>query len=142
MSTLARFSWPTILKAVGIIIGITVVYAFLVPVVATLALKLGHTGYVSGNEIYRWLYWIIAWVLTIWQGSYMLRKVHDQIIDDMLVTAVVAALLLLVVKFVVWIVYEPINSDGGRLFAITPIDVGGALILPVVALIAARINKF
>ncbi len=137
-----RFSWPTILRGTAIIVGVTAAVGFIVPIVATLALGLVNTGRVSGNEIYRWGYWVIAWGMTFWLGSQMIKKVSDRIIDDMLAASVVIALLLLVLKFVVWIVFEPVDADGKSLFAITGIDVFGAIGMVLVGLIAARINRY
>lgn len=142
MADQPRFDRGAILRASAIIIGGAAVFGLAVPIIGALAVSSWDTLKVSGNEIYRWAYWAIAWALTVWQGSWMLRKVHDRIIDDMIVTAALSAILLLVVKFIVWIAYEPISSDGVYLFAITPIDVGGALMLVVVALIGARANRY
>ncbi len=72
----------------------------------------------------------------------MIRQVHERIIDDMLVTSVIAAVVLIIVKFIVWIAYEPVGSEGQPLFAITGIDAGGALMLIVVAMIGARANRY
>lgn len=72
----------------------------------------------------------------------MIREVHERIIDDMLVTSAIAAVALIIFKFVIWIAYEPIGSEGQRLFAITGIDAGGALMLIVVAMIGARANRY
>jgi hypothetical protein len=137
-----RFDRAAIIRAAAIIIGGAAIFGLVVPVVGALAVGPWDTLKVSGNEIYRWAYWAIAWALTIWQGSWMIRHVHERIIDDMIVTSVVAAIVLMIVKFIVWIAYEPLNSEGARLFAVTSIDVGGALMLVVVALVGARINRY
>lgn len=139
----SRFDWPAIIRASAFIVGITALYAFVVPVAGAFAVAEWDTLILSGNEIYRWLFWIIAWGITVWQGSWMLNEVHDRIIDDMLVTSVVAAIALLIVKFIIWIVYWPMDAETlVRYGPITPIDAGGALMLVVVALIAARANRF
>jgi hypothetical protein len=96
---------------------------------------------VSGNQIYRWAFWALGWGLTIWQGSWMLRHVGERIIDDMLVTAGITALGLLAVKVIVWIAYQP-RASGGDLLPITGIDAAGALALIIIALVAARVNRF
>jgi hypothetical protein len=138
----SRFDWGAIGRASLIIIGVTAVFGLVVPVVGAMAIADWDTLKVSGNEIYRWAYWAIAWGLTVWQGSWMIRHVHERIIDDMLVTSVIAAIVLIIVKVVVWIAYEPTGSEGQRLFAVTGIDAGGALMLVVVAMIGARINRY
>ena len=138
-----RFDWPSILKATALIAGITAAVGIVVPLALTPALKLYHTGIVAGHEVYRWGFWAVAWGLTVWQGSVMLRKVHDAIIDDMLLTAVVAGVLLLVVKAVLTLVYVPLHEIGDpQPFPFTALDVGGAMVMAVVALIASRINKY
>ena len=137
-----RFDWHAIIRVSGIIIGVTAAFGLIVPVVGALARESWNTQNLSGNEIYRWVYWAIAWALTVWQGSWMLREVHDRIIDDMLITSVLAGVILLIVKIVINILYWPISSDGDTLPLITAIDAGGALMLIVVALIGARINKY
>ena len=142
MSEEPRFDWPSIFRASGIIIGVTVAIGFIVPVVGSLALGLSKTGYVAGNALFSWAFWVIAWSLTIWQGAWILRHVGDKIIDDMLVVAVICALALIVIKFIIGLVYDPLDAAGQRLFPISAIDAGGALMLLVVALIAARINRY
>jgi hypothetical protein len=137
-----RFDMPAILRALAIIVGVTGLFGFLVPVVVTLAFKLVNTGPAAGNEIFRWAFWAIAWALTIWQGSVMLRRVHDAIIDDMILTAAIAAVLLLIIKFIMALVYVPIRSNGELVPLLSTIDVGGALILIVVAVIGSRTNRF
>ena len=72
----------------------------------------------------------------------MLRTVGDRIIDDMLVTSIIVAILLLIVKIIVWLAYEPTGPSGDALLPITGLDAGAALVLLVVALIAARTNRF
>ncbi len=138
----SRFDWGAIGRVSLIIIGVTVVFGFAVPVLGAVAVAGWDTLKVSGNEIYRWAYWAIAWALTIWQGSWMLREVHERIIDDMLVTSVIAAVVLVIFKVIIWFVYEPIGSEGQPLFPITGIDAGGALMLIVVAMIGARANRY
>ncbi len=140
--TTSRFDWPAIFRASGIVAGVTAAFGLLVPLVGALAVPAWDTLIVSGSEIYRWLYWALAWVLMFLQGSWMLRMVHDRIIDDMLVTGAIVMVILLVVKFIVWIAYWPVGSEGQRLLPITFIDVAGALLTFVVALIAARTNRF
>ncbi len=141
-----RFDRAAILRTSAIIIGGAALFGFLVPL-AGVFIAPWNTRNVSGSEIYRWAYWAIAWALTIWQASWMIREVHERIIDDMIVTAIIVAVVLVIVKFVIWIVYDPrINWDpvtlGDRLGPITAIDAGGALMLIVVALIGARINRY
>jgi hypothetical protein len=137
-----RFDWGAILRASGIIIGIATVYAFVVPIAGAFADGDGpiSTGTVAANQIYRWLFWALAWGVTIWQGAWMIRQVHDRIIDDMLVTAVIVGVVLLIVKIVVWAIY--IVGSEQDIFPITGIDAAGALTLVVVALIGARANRY
>jgi hypothetical protein len=132
-----RFYWPGIFRVVGIVVGGAAAIGFIIPPAATLAFKLYNTGTVADNEIYQAAYWVVAWALTIWQGSWMLRRVGDKIIDDMLVMSIIAAPVLVVIKIVINLIYVPIESGilGG-------IDAGGALLLIVVALVAARVNKY
>lgn len=139
-----RFDRRAILRALLVIVGGTALAALLVPVAGALIDGDGPltTENVSGHTIYQWGIWVLAWGLTIWQGAWMLRTVGEKIIDDMLVTGILAAVLLVVVKVVVWIIYWPLDSTGTRLAPITPIDVGGALLMLVVAVIAARVNRY
>jgi hypothetical protein len=137
-----RFDMPAIFRALAVIVGVTGLFGFLVPAVVTMAFNPGPTGPAAGNEIFRWAFWAIAWALTIWQGSVMLRRVHDAIIDDMILTAAIAAVLLLIVKFIMALVYVPVNDEGELLPLISTIDAGGALILIVVAVIGSRANRF
>lgn len=117
------------------ICGGAALVGFAVPLIATPLLKLYNTGVVAGNEIYIISFWLVAWALTVVQGVWMLKHVGDKIIDDMLVTAIICALVLVVVRFIIWIVYEPPSPFTG-------LDAGGALLLIVVALIAARANRY
>jgi hypothetical protein len=137
-----RFDIPAIFRALAIIVGVTGLFGFLVPVIVTLAFKLVNTGPAAGNEIFRWAFWAVAWALTIWQGSVMLRRVHDAIIDDMILTAAIAAVLLLIIKFIMALVYVPVRSNGELVPLLSTIDMGGALILIVVAVIGSRANRF
>jgi hypothetical protein len=135
MSEEPRFDWGGILRSSGIIIGGAAVVGFLVPPIFTLAFSLGTTQVVADNVIYWIAYWAVAWGLTFVQGAWMLRNVGDKIIDDMLVIAIISALGLVILRFVLWLVYEPQQ-------AFTTLDAGGALLLIVVALIGARTNRF
>lgn len=144
-----RLDWSAILRSVAIVVAVTTAYALIVPIIGALLVRevipLPHDWDVlkiSGHEIYRALYWVLAWGLIVWRGAAMIREVHERIIDDILVASALIAVIMLAVKFIVWIFYEPINSDGMRLFPITAFDVGGALLLFVAALIAARINRY
>lgn len=136
-----RFDWPAIFRVAGIIVAGAAAAGFIVPPAITLALGLYDTGIVAGNEIYHWFFWIVAWGLTVWQASWMLRRVGDKIIDDMLVVSMIAAAALVVVKLVIAFAYQPIGSDG-QPFVLSGIDAGGALMVIVVALVGARINKY
>ena len=138
----ARFDWGAIARATGIIVGGTALIGVIVPLALTVLLKLGHTGRVAGNDIYRWGFWAVAWALTLWQGTTMLRRVHDAIIDDMIVTAVLSAVILFFVKLLLNLTLEPLNEQGALLPVVTAIDTGGALVLVVVAIISARVNRF
>ncbi len=138
----SRFDWPAILRASGIIIGIAAAYAFVVPVAGALVLESWDTLTISGHEIYRWLFWALAWGLVVWQGNWMLNAVHDRVIDDMMVVGAVTALALLVVKVIVWFAFWPTNGAGERLLLIAPLDVAGALMIFVAAFVAARANQF
>jgi hypothetical protein len=137
-----RFSWPAIFRVVGIVVGVTAAVGLVIPLAVTPAFKLYNTGVVAGNEIYQWAFWVVAWALTIWQGAWMLRRVGDKIIDDMLVVSLIAAPALVVIKLIIAFAYQPIGSDGQPLTILTAIDAGGALMLIVVALVGARINKY
>jgi hypothetical protein len=132
-----RFDWPAIFRVVGIVVAGAAAVGFIVPPVATLAFKLYNTGVAADNEIYQVVYWVVAWGLTIWQGSWMLRRVGDKIIDDMLVMSIIAAPTLMLLKIIINLIYVPIES--GILGAI---DAGGALLLIVAALVGARVNKY
>jgi hypothetical protein len=130
-----RFNWPAIFRVVGIVVAGPVALGLIVPPIATLALKLYTTGIAADNEIYQWAYWVVAWGLTIWQGSWMLRRVGDKIIDDMLVMSMIAAPILVVLKMIINLIYAASQILGAA-------DAGGALVLIVVALIGARVNKY
>ncbi len=139
--------WRAIFRVAGIVTGATALFGIAIPLIgALIGEAVGGTGplntrVISGHELYRWLYWAVSWGVMFWQGQWMLRRVGKQNINDMLVTAIITAVALMIVKFVVWIVYDPVNS-GQRLFAITAIDAMGALALLIVGFIAARINAF
>jgi hypothetical protein len=136
-----RFDWSAIFRVVAIVVAGAGVIGFAVPPIATLAFGLYNTGIAAGNEIYQWIYWAAAWGLTIWQGAWMLRRVGDKIIDDMLVMSMIAAAVLVLLKIVINFIYLPVSSDG-QSFILSGIDAGGALMLIVVALIGARINRY
>ena len=139
--------WRAIFRVAGIVTGATALFGIAIPLIgALIGEAVGGTGplntrVISGHELYRWLYWAVSWGVMFWQGQWMLRRVGKQNINDMLVTAIITAVALIIAKFVVWIVYDPVNS-GQRLFAITAIDAMGALALLIVGFIAARINAF
>lgn len=139
-----RFDWGAIFRACGIIAGGSAAYGLIVPIAGAFVDGNGNawtTQTVAGHEIYLWLFWAIAWGLTVWQGAWMIRHVHDRIIDDMLVTSVLCSILLIISRFIVWVVYTPTRA-GDPILPLTGIDAGGALILIVVALVAARINRY
>lgn len=137
MSEEPRFDWGGIFRSAGIIIGGAGVFGFAIPPILTLAFSWGTTEVVASNGIYQIVYWAIAWGLTVLQGAWMLRHVGDRIIDDMLVIAIISALGLVILKLIIWLVYE-----GPTQLPFTGIDAGGALLLILVALIAARANRF
>lgn len=139
-----RFDWGAIFRACGIIAGISAAYALIVPIAGAFIdgnANTWTTQTVAGHEIYQWVFWALAWGLTVWQGAWMIRHVHERIIDDMLVTSVLCAIVLMIVRFIVWAIYAPVRADG-PIWPVTGIDAGGALILIVVALVAARINRY
>jgi hypothetical protein len=149
-----RFDWPVIGRATAIIFASAGAFAMLAPLAGALlvdeVIPLGaewSTLNVSGHVVYRFLVWAIAWGVTFVMGQRMINEVHERIIDDMLVTSGLAALMLLILKVVVWLVYEPtiydVNTPQGELLPIVnAVDVGGALLLVVVGLIAARVNQY
>jgi hypothetical protein len=139
-----RFDWGAIFRAGGITVLVAGGLGLLVPIVGALADGEGPltTLNISGNEIYRWGYWAIAWGMLVWQGNWMLRVVGDKIIDDMLVIGILVALVLSIIKVVIWIIYQPQAMDGTFIDPFTTIDAGGALLCIVVALVAARANRY
>jgi len=137
-----RFDWPTIWRSIAIIVGIPTVIGFAAPPLLTLAFGQVNTGYAAGNEIFNWGFWLVAWGLTFAQAAYFLRHVGDKIIDDMLVVAIISAFMLVVIKLIVAVVYLPLSADGKALSLMTPTDAGGALMMVVVALIGARLNRY
>lgn len=143
----SRFDWPAIFRVSGIIIAGPLIIGFLIPFLLALALNV-PVRVSSANEIYRWAYWLVAWGLTVWQGAWMLREVHDRIIDDMLVTAAITGVVLLIIRVIISLVFDPRpdyvdpNNLGDPLPLITAIDAGGALIMAVVGLVGARVNKY
>lgn len=144
---LERFDWPAIGKSLAFVVGIPTVYA----IVSVLALALTVNEFVgqndldtlkvSGSVLYRFFFWASAWGVTVWRGAVMIREVHERIIDDMLVLAIASMIILMIVRFIVWLSFAPINPDGTPQFFLTSIDAGGALLLIVVALIGARANR-
>lgn len=142
-----RFDWPAIGKSLAFVVGIPTVLAFVI--VLGLALTVNEyigandldTLKVSGSFLYRFAFWASAWGVVLWRGAVMIREVHERIIDDMLVLAVVATIILFIVRIIVWISFEPVNSDGSPQFFLTSVDAGGALLMILVALIAARANR-
>ena len=141
-----RFDIPEILRATAFIVGIPAVIGLVIPVLGAVAVGSLNTLNISGHEIYNLGFWAIAWGVTVWQGSQMLKRVHDRIIDDMLVTAIISSVGLLIIKVVIWFLYEPtrFNAAGEAtiLPLITAIDAGAALVLVVVALVGARANRY
>ena len=137
-----RFDWPTIARSVAIIVGASALVGFAVPPIITLAFSLGTTGYAAGNEFFNWGYWVAAWVATFVQGAYFLKHVGEKIVDDMLVVAIVSMIVLVVVKLIVGIVYLPLTADGQPGQIMTGIDAAGALAIVVVAMVAARMNRY
>jgi hypothetical protein len=138
-----RFDWRAIARVCGIIVGVTAIFALVVPVVGAFIDGNGplDTRTISGHQIYRWLFWLIAWGLTIWQAGWMLREVGERIVDDMLVTSIIVAIALMIVKVIVWLAYEPV-ANGTLQLPITSIDAAGALMLIVIALVGARMNRY
>jgi hypothetical protein len=139
-----RFDWRAIARVCGIIIGIVTVFALATPIGGAYIDGNGPIGpfTVAGNVIYRWLFWAIAWGLTIWQSGWMLREVGERIVDDMLVTSIIVAVVLMILKVVVWLIYAPVFEDGSPQLPITGIDAAGGLMLIVIALIGARMNRY
>lgn len=137
-----RLDWRAIGRSVGIIVGAVAIFAFLVPVVGAIAVTEWDTLIITGSEIYRWLFWIIAWAMIFIQGSWMLKHVHEAIVNDLLVITALVDVLLFIVKFAVWFIFWPIAEDGTRLFAITGIDAFGAVGAIIVAFVAARVNQY
>lgn len=143
-----RFDWGAILRAIAVIIGVIAVLGFIVPVIGAVVDGDGplDTGNISGHEIYRWGYWVIAWGLVILQGSWMLRNVHERIIDDMLVTSVVAAVLLVIVRIIISLVYESrtnwLPAPQNDRVLLTFVDAAGAMMMVVVGFIGARVNRY
>jgi len=138
----SRFYWPGIFRAAGVVILGVGLFGFIVPLALSYAFGLPNTTEMSGNEIYRWMYWVVAWALIFWRGYVMIRDIHDRIIDDMLVVAVICAVTLLVLKIIIALIYVPYNDRGELLPLITAIDTGGALLTIVVAMVAARMNRY
>jgi len=133
-----RFDVPAIARAAAVIIGATAVFGFAVPALITVLFDptSSSTSPAASSVIFTWAFWGVSWGLTVWQGAWMLRDVgHDRILDDVLVLAVICAIVLLIVKIMIALVYEAES-------VFTGFDVGGALVLLVVALVGARANRF
>lgn len=132
-----RFDIPAIARAAAIIIGGTTLFGFAIPALITILFDptSSSTTPVVSNVIFTWVFWGLSWGLTLWQGAWMVRTVGDRILDDSVVLAVICAVVLLIVKIAIALVYEAENIFTG-------FDVGGALVLLVVALIGARANRF
>ena len=132
-----RFDIPAIARAAAIIIGGTTLFGFAIPALITILFDptSSSTTPVVSNVIFTWAFWGLSWGLTLWQGAWMVRTVGDRILDDSVVLAVICAVVLLIVKIAIALVYEAENIFTG-------FDVGGALVLLVVALIGARANRF
>jgi hypothetical protein len=138
-----RFDWRAIARVSGIIIGVTAIFGLVVPVAGAFIDGNGplDTRTISGHQIYLWLFWAIAWGLTIWQAGWMLREVGERIVDDMLVTSIIVAITLMILRVIVWLAYEPV-SGGVLQPPITGIDAAGGLMLIVIALVGARMNRY
>jgi len=132
-----RFDFPAIARAAAVIIGGTAVFGFAVPALITILFDptSSSTTPAVSNVIFTWAFWGVSWGLTVWQGAWMLRDVGDRILDDVVVLAVICAIVLLIVKIMIALIYEAESIFTG-------FDVGGALVLLVVALIGARANRF
>ena len=132
-----RFDFPAIARAAAVIIGGTAVFGFAVPALITILFDptSSSTTPAVSNVIFTWAFWGVSWGLTVWQGAWMLRDVGDRILDDVVVLAVICAIVLLIVKIMIALIYEAESIFTG-------FDVGGALVLLVVALVGARANRF
>jgi len=132
-----RFDIPAIARAAAIIIGGTTLFGFAIPALITILFDptSSSTTPVVSNAIFTWAFWGLSWGLTLWQGAWMVRTVGDRILDDSVVLAIICAVVLLIVKIAIALIYEAENIFTG-------FDVGGALVLLVVALIGARANRF
>ena len=132
-----RFDIPAIARAAAIIIGGTTLFGFAIPALITILFDptSSSTTPVVSNVIFTWAFWGLSWGLTLWQGAWMVRTVGDRILDDSVVLAIICAVVLLIVKIAIALIYEAENIFTG-------FDVGGALVLLVVALIGARANRF
>jgi hypothetical protein len=133
-----RFDFPAIARAAAVIIGVTAVFGFAVPALVTVLFDptSSSTTPAVSSVIFTWAFWGVSWGLMVWQAAWVLRDVgHDRILDDVVVLAVICAIVLLIVKIMIALIYEAESIFTG-------FDVGGALILLVVAFIGARANRF
>lgn len=137
-----RLDWRAIGRSVFFIVGAATVFAFAVPPAGALVVDRWDTLTITGSEIYRWLFWVIAWGMIFIQGSWMLKHVHEAIVNDLLVITVLVDIALFIVKFAVWFLFWPTAADGTRLFAITGIDAFGAVGAIIIAFVAARVNQY
>jgi len=149
------FNWGNMARVLAIIVIIPAVYAFAVPPLLGMALSYNHPGPIAGSQIYRWLFWGMAWGLILWQGSWMRQGGGDRILDDMAVTGFIAALILLGVKIVTWFVYQPaiectvpweqvidVYTQCTAIGPITIIDLLAAAVSLVLSFIGALANRF
>ncbi|MGF1506921.1 MAG: hypothetical protein GYB64_09770 [Chloroflexi bacterium] len=150
-----QFDWPAIGRASAIIFAAAAAFGLLAPVIGAVlvneVIPLGTdwtTLNISGSFIYMFLFWAIAWAVTFIMGQWMINIVHERIIDDMIATALVTSIMLIVLRIVIWLIYEPTRYDvnlppeGVPRFFFTEVDAGGVLFLFLVAFLAARVNQY
>ena len=137
-----RFDWPEILKAV-IVTGIgSLIYAVAVPIIGAL-LGSGNTGPTAGNDIFLWTSRGVLWALIIWRGAAMGRVVGDRIVDDMLVSAVLASGVWLVIKIVVIVlIYGAVKADGTPVALVDLNDLLGIVAALVISWLGAKANRY
>ena len=103
----------------------------------------GDTGPTAGNDIFLWIFRAVLWGLIIWRGTAMGSVVGDRIVDDMVVTAAIAAVVWLLAKvIIVVLIYQAVGPDGtsNSLVEINDLLAMGAAIF--ISWLGAKANRF
>ena len=103
----------------------------------------GSATVFAGNDIFLWIFRAVLWGLIIWRGTAMGSVVGDRIVDDMVVTAAIAAVVWLLAKvIIVVIIFQAVGPDGT---SNSPIEINDLLAMGAAVFISwlgAKANRF